>query len=87
MKDKDYREVLGKVLPKVKTAVAVRVEGMPRSLDEKTLCMAASQYCSCVTAERYDEALEKAEELSAGGGIVIFGSLYLASGIREKIKK
>lgn len=87
MKDKDYREVLGKVLPKVKTAVAVRVEGMPRSLDEKTLCMAASQYCSCVTAERYDEALEKAEELSAGGGIVIFGSLYLASGIREKLKK
>lgn len=87
MRDKDYREVLCKVLPKVKTAVAVKVEGMPRSLDEKSLCKMASKYCVCVTAESYDEALKKAEELSAGGGIVIFGSLYLASGIRQKLKK
>lgn len=87
MRDKDYETVLKQTLPYCRAAVAVTVENMPRSLAGEKLAAAASKYCPCVTAENYDAAIEKSR-LSAGNDpVFVFGSLYLASGIREKLKK
>jgi dihydrofolate synthase/folylpolyglutamate synthase len=84
MKDKDCEEVLKTTLPYFKNAVAVSVENMPRSLSKEKLKELAEKYCPCVTAENYDEAINKvrSEEI-----IFVFGSLYLASAIRDKLKK
>ena len=83
MKDKDYETVLRDCLPYIYKAVAVTVENAPRTLSADGLCVIAKKYTDCVTADGYDEAIEmlKDEEV-----IFVFGSLYLASSIREKIK-
>ena len=87
MRDKDYDAVLKETLPYCKAAVAVTVENMPRSLECEKLAAAANRYCPCVTAESYGSAIEKSR-LSAGDDpIFVFGSLYLAGGIREELKK
>ena len=87
MRDKDYDAVLKETLPYCKAAVAVTVENMPRSLECEKLAAAANRYCPCVTAESYGAAIEKSR-LSAGDDpIFVFGSLYLAGGIREELKK
>ncbi len=83
MKDKDYQTVLRKCLPYIYKAVAVEVKGMPRSLSAHDLCKAASKYTKCIAAESYDKAIE---ELRDEEIIFVFGSLYLAASIREKIK-
>ncbi len=84
MKDKDYETVLSVCLPYIYKAVAVTVENAPRTLTADELSRSASKYTECAPAESYAEALEilKDEEV-----IFVFGSLYLASSIREKIKK
>ena len=84
MKDKDYETVLSECLPYIYKAVAVTVENVPRTLKADELCKTAEKYTDCVIADSYDEAIEmlKDEEV-----IFVFGSLYLASSIREKIKK
>lgn len=87
MRDKDYKTVLKYTLKHCKAAVAVGVESMPRSLDAEALKHAAEIYCPCVTASDYGDAVEKARQLSAGEPVFVFGSLYLASGIRKKLKK
>lgn len=83
MKDKDVDTVLKTTLPYIYKAVAVRVENMPRSITATELCDKISKYTSCEVAESYDKALDllKSEE-----AIFVFGSLYLASQIREKLK-
>ena len=87
MRDKDYDAVLKETLPYCKAAVAVTVENMPRSLKCEKLAAAANRYCPCVTAASYGAAIEKSH-LSAGDDpIFVFGSLYLAGGIRGKLKK
>lgn len=83
MKDKDCEEVLKLTLPYCKNAVAVAVENMPRSLSAEELMYLANKYCPCDTAEDYDEAISKVSEEET---VFVFGSLYLASAIREKIK-
>ena len=87
MRDKDYETVLKRTLPYCKSAVAVTVENMPRSLDAGKLAATANKYCPCTAAENYDAAIESSR-LSAGDDpVFVFGSLYLAGGIREKLKK
>lgn len=86
MRDKDYETVLKKTLPYCRAAVAVTVENMPRSLAGEKLVAAASKYCPCVTAENYGAAIEKSRTSAGGDPVFVFGSLYLASGIREKLK-
>lgn len=86
MADKDYKEVLARTLPLCRAAVAVTVAGMPRSLTAERLCAAASQYCCAIPAECYDNAVMKALELADGGPLVVFGSLYLAAGMRDILK-
>mgnify|MGYP004644380997 FL=1 len=87
MRDKDYKILLEKTLKHCKSAVAVTVENMPRSLEKQELAAAAGRYCPCVTAENYDIAIEKSRFLAGEGPVFVFGSLYLAGGIREKLKK
>ena len=87
MKDKNYREILEKTLIHCKSAVAVTVEGMPRALSAVNLCRAGREWCNCVTAKNYGSAIKKAVELSNEEPIFVYGSLYLASGIREKLIK
>ena len=87
MRDKDYKILLEKTLKHCKSAVAVTVENMPRSLEREELAAAAGRYCPCVTAENYDIAIEKSRFLAGEGPVFVFGSLYLAGGIREKLKK
>ena len=45
MRDKDYETVLKRTLPYCKSAVAVTVENMPRSLDAGKLAATANKYC------------------------------------------
>ena len=83
MKDKDYETVLSECLPYIYKAVAVTVENVPRTLSADELCETANKYTQCFTANNYDQAIEmlKDEEV-----VFVFGSLYLASTIRDKIK-
>lgn len=83
MKDKDYETVLSECLPYIYKAVAVTVENVPRTLSAEELCKTANKYTECLTAQSYNEAIDilKDEEV-----IFVFGSLYLASSIRDKIK-
>ncbi len=91
MKDKDYERVLSSTLPYCKSAVTVTVENMPRSLSADKLKKVAQNYCESFIAENYKDAIDKAIELSENDPIFVFGSLYLAGGIRslllEKFKK
>ncbi len=81
--DKDCEEFLKATLKYCERAVAVEIENMPRSLSADDLCRLANKYCPADTAENYDNALEKIREEDT---VFVFGSLYLASTIREKIK-
>ena len=85
MRDKDYKSVLKTTLPLCRAAVAVTVENMPRSLDGKTLAETAAQYCPTQIAGNYDEAIKKTSEFADGAPVFVFGSLYLAGGIRQKL--
>lgn len=84
MRDKDVEAVLKTTLKYCKNAVAVEVENIPRSLNAKDLKILAQKYCPCVTAENYSDAIEK---IKSSEIVFVFGSLYLAAGIREKLKK
>lgn len=85
MRDKDYKAALSATLPFCRAAVAVTVENMPRSLDGKTLALTAEEYCPAQTAENYDEAIRKAALTAGEDPVFVFGSLYLAGGIRQKL--
>lgn len=81
--DKDCEKVLKTTLPYCKRVIVVEISGMPRSLKAEELARMAQKYSTCEVAKDYDTALEKV----GGEDIVfVFGSLYLASGIREKLK-
>lgn len=82
-KDKDCQEVLAKTLPYCKKAVAVEVKNFPRALKCEELKIMASKYCPTDTAKTYTEAIEKVLNEDV---IFVFGSLYLASAIRDKLK-
>ena len=85
MKDKDYKTVLKTTLPFCRSAVAVTVEDMPRTLSASELADAAEVYCPTVTADNYDEAIKKSASLAGKDPVFVFGSLYLAGGIRDKL--
>ena len=85
MRDKDYKTVLKNTLPLCKSAVAVTVENMPRSLSAAELAFAAATYCPAQTAENYDSAIKKAASIAGENPVFVFGSLYLAGGIRQKL--
>ncbi len=84
MRDKDVDGVLNATLPYIYKAVAVEVENLPRSIKAESLCEKISEYTDCTVAESYDKAIEMLKNEDV---IFVFGSLYLASGIRDKLKK
>ena len=85
MRDKDYKTVLSTTLPFCRAAVVVTVENMPRSLSAGELAAAAEDCCTATTAENYDAAIKKAAFLAGDDPVFVFGSLYLAGGIRQKL--
>lgn len=87
MRDKNCEEFLKKTLKHCKSAVAVAVEGLPRSLSSEELKTIASQFCNCDVADNYDSAITKAKAIANGAPVFVFGSLYLASEIRKIFKK
>ncbi len=82
-KDKDCDKVLSRTLPYCKRAVATEIKNMPRSLKAEELKELAQKYCSCETAGNYSEVLQKIKDEDI---VFVFGSLYLASSIREELK-
>ncbi|MBE6807836.1 MAG: bifunctional folylpolyglutamate synthase/dihydrofolate synthase [Ruminococcaceae bacterium] len=87
MRDKDCEEFLKSTLCYCKTAVAVEVSGMPRSLKADDLSEIASKYCECVSAADYETAVKIANNKAENDPIFVFGSLYLASAIRPLLKE
>ncbi len=83
MHDKDCDSVLAKTLPYCKKALVVTVENMPRSLSCKELEVLASKYCHTEICDSYQQALSKLRDSDV---VFVFGSLYLASTIRERLK-
>lgn len=82
MKDKNYKSVIEKTLPFCKNVVCV-APNAPRALSAEILCGEAKMFCdNCFTESSVKQAIIKAQELSHGAPIFIFGSLYLASQIR-----
>lgn len=81
-RDKNYEEFLKTTLFYCKNAVAVGIENTPRSLSLDEIFLTASKYCDTQKANNYRNAIEMAKQKSKGNPIFIFGSLYLASGIR-----
>lgn len=86
MKDKDIDKFLKMTLPLCKNAVFVTVKDMPRSIFGKELLAKYGNLCAGYEAKSYLDAVKKATEISNGGAIFVFGSLYLASGIRPLLK-
>jgi folylpolyglutamate synthase/dihydropteroate synthase len=78
--------VLKTLLPHCENVITVSVRENPRSISAEALMSLAKPYCeNCFNAKDYDEAIKKAVELSGRTPIFVFGSLYLASAIRNKL--
>ncbi len=86
MADKSCDETLSIALPHCKNVITVTVKENSRSISAQELCALAKKYCpNCVAIQDYDDAVKKAKQLSSGQALFVFGSLYLASAIREKL--
>lgn len=81
MADKDVKDAFSAVAPHIKNAFTVTVKSNSRSMTAEKLAGICLQCgCNAVPSADYNEAIEKA--VSAGGPIIVFGSLYLAGDIR-----
>lgn len=86
MADKNCEAVIEKIVSRSKAVYTVKVEGNPRAEGAENLAFMAKKYCDdAVALNDYQTALDiaakKAKELSLP--LLICGSLYLASDIRE----
>lgn len=81
MRDKDIKTVLKQTLVYFDRVITVRAACMPRAVSAEELCELASEFCKeASAAQDYKSALSLAT--SSEDRVFIFGSLYLASGIR-----
>lgn len=86
MKDKDYKDVLSLTLKHCKSVVCVTPNDLPRALKGDELMKEAKEYCSdVISANTLLEGFEIAKAKAGKDPIFIFGSLYLASNIRNLI--
>lgn len=85
MADKNCEDFLKKVLPFVKKLITVTVKENPRTESAERLARLSQKYCKEVkTADSYDEAVQEALcGLQENEALFVFGSLYLAGGIRD----
>ena len=90
MADKEVSRVLETVSPFLSSVVCLSVTSNMRSLPGEKLAEKASAFCPSSAANSCDEALNSAAETlkkENAEGILVFGSLYLAGEIREKLIK
>ena len=85
MADKNCEGFLEKVLPFCKRVITVTVKENKRTETAEKLTEFSQKYCERVEpAASYEEAVEKARAgLKGDEAIFVFGSLYLAGGIRD----
>lgn len=86
MADKNCEAVVKKIASRSKAVFAVKVEGNPRTETAENLSQIAGKYCSdSFTAENYNSALSLAFQRCKKTNLplLICGSLYLASDIRD----
>lgn len=81
--DKDIEEVLKQTLCYCRRVVVTEICGVARSVKAEALKKTAEKYCRCEIATDYNDAIEKIKNDDV---VFIFGSLYLASGIRDYLK-
>ncbi len=87
MKDKDTDFVLKTLAKKASVIITVTVSNQIRTETAENLQISASKYIKSISAKSYNEALKMAKQNANGNDIIICGSLYLASEIREKAKR
>lgn len=89
MKDKDCDAIIKDISNVANYIIAVTVKSNPRAMDRLELFKIANKYCQDVfMCQSYNDAIDKAKTLvSKTDAIIICGSLYLASDMREIIKK
>lgn len=86
MADKDCDSFLETTLPFVKKVITVTVKENPRTISAKELAHLASKYCKDVlVADSYKQAIEIASKSLEKSPLFVFGSLYLAGGIRDDL--
>ena len=86
MADKNCEAVVKKIASRSKAVFAVKVEGNPRTETAENLSQIAGEYCvNSFTAENYNSALSLAFQRCQKTNLplLICGSLYLASDIRD----
>ena len=89
MKDKNCESFLASTLKHCQSVITVTVEENPRSISSDDLAAIARKYCTDVhKADSYSSAIDVACNLSQGEKpIFVFGSLYLAAALRDKLKQ
>lgn len=86
MRDKDFKNVLELTLKEFDKVITVKAADMPRAIDGGELKVVAEEFCdNVVAAKDYHDALNLA--LKENNTVFIFGSLYLAAGIRPLLEQ
>ena len=86
MADKDCDSFLETTLPFVKKVITVTVNENPRTISAKDLADLAKKYCKeVIVADSYKEAIKIASQNLNDSPLFVFGSLYLAGGIRDDL--
>lgn len=86
VRDKDYQEFLARTLPHCSSVITVKAADIPRALEASELATAAKRCCDDVSiAADYNDAIKIAAQKAGNNPIFVFGSLYLASGIRPAL--
>lgn len=86
MADKNCDGFLKRVLPYCRTVITVTVDENPRTISAEDLATLASAYCKDVTAaQNYDEAISLARSRAGEDPLFVFGSLYLAGAVRDRL--
>ncbi len=88
MRDKNTDEFLKITLPMCKKIIAVKAAENSRALTAEEIKLQAQNYCEdIVISENIDDAVLRAKTSSDGMPLFVFGSLYLASAIRNELFK
>ncbi len=82
MADKDMQGVLRQVAPFCKKIIATKVPNNPRSATAETLAELAGAYCPATALADCFAALAQAKK-ETSGGVLVFGSLYLAEALKK----
>ena len=87
MRDKDVDGALKYLLKNAKTVVAAKCDN-PRAMDSDELAQLCKKYCgNAISVEDPFQAIEYVSKNGNGLPLVICGSLYLASQVRQYVRK